>query len=79
MKGQDATDQQQVDHLMIKLDGTSDKSRLGGNAILGVSLAVARAAASAMDVPLFQYLGGDQAARMPVPMFNTTITINVVM
>ncbi|CAI8730193.1 MULTISPECIES: phosphopyruvate hydratase [Pseudomonas] len=68
--GQDATDQEQVDHLMIKLDGTADKSRLGGNAILGVSLAVARAAASAMNLPLFQYLGGDQAARMPVPMFN---------
>jgi len=47
-----------------------DKSRRGGNAILGVSLAVARAAASAMNLPWFQYLGGDQAARMPVPMFN---------
>ena len=70
LRGFDAADQEQLDHLMIKLDGTADKSRLGGNAILGVSLAVARAAASAMNLPLFQYLGGDQAVRMPVPMFN---------
>ena len=70
LRGLDSADQEQIDHLMIKLDGTSDKSRLGGNAILGVSLAVARAAASALNLPLFQYLGGEQAARMPVPMFN---------
>ncbi|AVX24659.1 phosphopyruvate hydratase [Pseudomonas syringae] len=70
LRGMNAIDQEQIDHLMIKLDGTSDKSRLGGNAILGVSLAVARAAASALNLPLFQYLGGEQAARMPVPMFN---------
>lgn len=70
LRGANALDQQRVDRLMIELDETPEKSRLGGNAILGVSLAVARAAASASNVPLFQYLGGDQAARLPVPMFN---------
>lgn len=70
LKGADARDQESVDHLMIALDGTSNKARLGGNAILGVSLAVARAAAMSCDQPLFRYLGGAAALRMPVPMFN---------
>ncbi|QXZ14650.1 phosphopyruvate hydratase [Pseudomonas sp. AO-1] len=70
LRGKDALDQTAIDRLMIELDGTSNKSRLGGNAILGVSLAVARAAAVASEQHLFRYLGGADAKRMPVPMFN---------
>ena len=66
----DALDQGAVDRAMIELDGTSHKEKLGANAILGVSLAVARAAADACDLPLFRYLGGAAACRLPVPMFN---------
>jgi enolase len=68
--GMDALDQGVVDRAMIELDGTPHKGRLGANAILGVSLATARAAAIACDLPLFRYLGGTAACRMPVPMFN---------
>jgi enolase len=70
LKGLDALDQGAIDRTMISLDGTPNKSRLGANAILGVSLAVARAGANASDLPLFRYLGGSQAIRLPVPMFN---------
>ncbi len=70
LAGLDASDQGAVDRAMLALDGTPHKERLGANAILGVSLAVARAAAAACDLPLFRYLGGAAACRMPVPMFN---------
>ena len=59
-----------IDTLMIDLDRTPNKSKLGANAILGVSLAVARAAASYLDLPLYQYTGGVNAREMPVPMMN---------
>ena len=68
--GMPADDQRDVDALLIELDGTEDKSRLGANAILGVSLAVARAAADDVDLPLFRYLGGVNASVLPVPMMN---------
>jgi enolase len=68
--GQDADEQRLVDFAMIDLDGTPDKSRLGANAILGVSLAVARAAAESSQLPLFRYLGGPHAHLLPVPMMN---------
>jgi enolase len=70
LTGSDALDQAGVDKAMLALDGTPNKSKLGANAILGVSLAVARAAADFKNVPLYRYLGGDQAKLMPVPMFN---------
>ncbi len=68
--GQDADEQRLVDFAMIDLDGTPDKSRLGANAILGVSLAVAKAAAESAQLPLFRYLGGPNAHLLPVPMMN---------
>lgn len=68
--GLDALDQGGVDRAMLALDGTPLKSKLGANAILGVSLAVARASAVACGLPLFRYLGGSAACRLPVPMFN---------
>ena len=68
--GQDADEQRLIDYAMIDLDGTPDKSRLGANAILGVSLAVARAAAESAELPLFRYLGGPNARVLPVPMMN---------
>ncbi len=67
---QDAADQQGVDQLMIDLDGTPNKSNLGANAILGVSLACAHAVAAAYGMPLYRYLGGLRASVLPVPMFN---------
>jgi len=70
VRGLDAQDQRAVDHAMCAADGTANKARLGANAILGVSLAVARAAAEACGLPLFRYLGGAAASRLPVPMFN---------
>jgi len=70
VEGMDALDQAGVDQLMLELDGTPNKSKLGANAILGVSLAVARAASDATGLPLYQYLGGVQAKILPVPMFN---------
>jgi enolase len=68
--GLDASDQAGVDAVLIELDGTPDKGRLGANAILGVSLACAHAAAAAYDLPLYRYLGGAGARTLPVPMFN---------
>lgn len=68
--GVEATDQVLVDQIMIELDGTPNKKRLGANAILGVSLAVARAAADAVHLPLYRYLGGVAARTLPVPMMN---------
>jgi enolase len=68
--GYDADDQRLVDQALIDLDGTPDKSRLGANAILGVSLAVAKAAAKTADLPLFRYVGGPNAHLLPVPMMN---------
>jgi enolase len=68
--GMDAEAQGQIDETMIALDGTPNKARLGANAILGVSLAVARAAASANRMPLYRYIGGTQARVLPVPMMN---------
>ncbi len=68
--GLDATDQEEVDRAMIELDGTENKSRLGANAILAVSLATAKAAAESCALPLFRYLGGPGAHVMPVPMMN---------
>ncbi|MBN2467002.1 MAG: phosphopyruvate hydratase [Deltaproteobacteria bacterium] len=68
--GMDALDQPFIDMTMIELDGTPNKARLGANAILGVSLAVARAAADAVGLPLYRYLGGVNAATLPVPMLN---------
>jgi enolase len=68
--GVDALEQRSIDTSLIDLDGTPNKSRLGANSILGVSLAVARAAADALDVPLWRYLGGPNAHVLPVPMMN---------
>ncbi|MGH2523019.1 MAG: phosphopyruvate hydratase, partial [Anaerolineales bacterium] len=68
--GQDAADQQALDRRMIELDGTPNKTRLGANAILGVSMAAARAAAAAKGLPLYRSLGGDEAHLLPVPMMN---------
>ncbi len=68
--GFDAVDQVGIDHAMIKLDGTKTKSKLGANAILGVSLATAHAAANALDQPLYKYLGGPNAKVLPVPLMN---------
>jgi enolase len=70
VQGMDALDQIGVDRAMIELDGTPNKSRLGANAILGVSLAVAKAAAESSELPLFKYLGGPNAHILPVPMMN---------
>ncbi len=68
--GWDATDQVGIDQEMIRLDGTENKERLGANAILGVSLAVAKAAAASVELPLYRYLGGVSARTLPVPMMN---------
>jgi enolase len=70
LSGFDARDQRQIDEILVDLDGTPDKSRLGANAILGVSLAVAKAAAAATDLPLYKYVGGVSAHILPVPMMN---------
>ncbi len=70
LAGKDAHDQEAVDRLMIRLDGTDTKSRLGANALLGVSLACAHAAANAEGLPLFRYIGGNDATVLPVPMMN---------
>ena len=68
--GMDASDIYAVDRAMIKADGTKDKSKLGANAILAVSIATARAAATALDLPLYRFLGGISGNRLPVPMMN---------
>lgn len=70
LKGMNAGDIYAVDQAMIKLDGTEDKSKLGANAILAVSIACARAAAASLDIPLYRFLGGVNANRLPVPMMN---------
>ncbi len=70
LKGWDATDQEGIDASLCQLDGTSNKANLGANAILGVSLAVAKAAARSQGQPLYRYLGGGDATTMPVPMMN---------
>ena len=70
VKGMDSKNQRQIDQVMIDLDGTPTKSKLGANAILGVSLAVARASAKSAQEPLFKYLGGKDANLLPVPMMN---------
>ena len=68
--GEDALEQSLIDEIMIELDGTENKNRLGANAILGVSLATAKAAAAALDLPFYQYVGGVNAKVLPVPMMN---------
>lgn len=68
--GMNIFNQAEIDHTMMELDGTADKSNLGANAILGVSMAVAKTAAKTLKVPLYKYLGGINARRMPVPMMN---------
>ncbi len=70
LTGLDATNQPLVDQILLELDGTPNKSKLGANAILGASLAIARAAAAALDQPLYRYLGGVYAKTLPVPMMN---------
>ena len=70
LAGLDAREQEMIDHLVIELDGTPNKARLGANAAIAVSLAVAHAAADAMQQPLYRYLGGTSAKVLPVPMFN---------
>ncbi|HNQ47217.1 MAG TPA: phosphopyruvate hydratase [Syntrophorhabdus sp.] len=70
LEGLDALEQASIDNLMIELDGTENKSNLGANAILGVSMAVARAAADFVGLPLYQYIGGIRARELPVPMMN---------
>ena len=70
LKGWDAREQAKIDNKLIELDGTANKKNLGANALLGVSLAVAHAAAAAENLPLFRYLGGDEARILPVPMMN---------
>jgi len=70
LEGFPATEQRALDRVLCELDGTPNKGRLGANAILGVSLAVARAAAASAEVPLYRYLGGSGVHRLPVPMFN---------
>jgi len=70
VRGREASEQEELDRALIELDGTPNKGRLGANAILGVSLAVAKAAAADAEQPLFRYLGGDGATTLPVPMLN---------
>ncbi|MCK5450774.1 MAG: phosphopyruvate hydratase, partial [Candidatus Omnitrophica bacterium] len=70
VKGMDALDQKALDVALIALDGTPNKSNLGANAILGVSMASAKAAAASQDLPLFKYLGGEDAKILPIPMMN---------
>ena len=68
--GLDATNQVEVDKVMIELDGTPNKSKFGANAILGVSMAVAKAASNYLELPLYRYIGGTNAKVLPVPMAN---------
>jgi enolase len=70
LQGMEAEEQRRIDNALLMLDGTENKSRLGANAILGVSLAVAKAASQSLDLPLYRYLGGVNARVMPVPMMN---------
>ena len=68
--GRNPSEQKEIDSLMIKIDGTENKGRLGANAILGVSIAAAKAAAQDKGLSVFKYLGGDDARRLPIPFFN---------
>jgi len=70
LDGADALDQAEIDHILLTLDGTPNKAKLGANAILGVSMAVARAAADSLGIPLYRYLGGAHTLQLPVPMAN---------
>ena len=70
LKGLDIKDQQFVDNIMIDLDGSTNKNNLGANAILGVSIAIARASAKSKGIPLYKYLGGEEASLLPIPMMN---------
>ena len=70
LRGHDALDQNGIDRILVELDGTPNKSRLGANAVLGVSLAVAKAAADAIRLPLYRYVGGVSARTLPLPMMN---------
>jgi enolase len=70
LKGMDVTEQEKIDTKLLALDGTDNKAKLGANALLAVSLAAAKAGAAARDIPLYQYLGGDAATLLPVPMMN---------
>ncbi|WP_137843957.1 phosphopyruvate hydratase [Microbacterium sp. 2FI] len=70
IEGVDASEQRIIDEILIEVDGTDNKSRVGANAILGISLAVAKAAADSADLPLFRYLGGPNAHVLPIPLFN---------
>src|SRR5437667_10647979 len=70
LEGTDAIDQREIDRILIDLDGTANKSKLGANAILGVSLAVAKASAASLGLPLYRYLGGVQGHVVPVPLMN---------
>ena len=70
IEGMDALEQRLVDRMLVDLDGTDNKARLGANAILGVSLAVAKAAAGELDLPLYRYVGGPNAYVLPVPLMN---------
>jgi enolase len=70
VEGLDALEQAYIDNIMIELDGTENKSKLGANAILGVSMAIARAASEYLGIPLYQYIGGIRARELPVPMMN---------
>ncbi len=70
LEGMESTDQPGIDALLIELDGTHNKGKLGANAILGVSMAVARASAEELGFPLFHYIGGVNAKQLPVPMMN---------
>jgi enolase len=70
IKGMDVMNQAEIDKIMIELDGSKTKKNLGANAILGVSMAAAKAAANCLDIPLYRYIGGTNAKRLPVPMMN---------
>ena len=70
LKGKNAENQEEIDHILIKLDGTDNKERLGANAILSISLAVAKASAKSADLPLYRYIGGLESNLLPVPMMN---------
>ena len=70
LQGDDALEQEAIDRKMLELDGTENKAKLGANALLGVSLAVARAAANSKGLELYEYIGGDEAKLLPVPMMN---------
>ena len=70
LRGHDALDQNGIDRILVELDGTPNKSRLGANAVLGVSLAVAKAASDAIRLPLYRYVGGVSARTLPLPMMN---------